>query len=92
MFFSLVFLPAKLAKTPEKKKFSTLPKAKNTFCVRHGSHERYSLGVASGAASPRRSLHRKAVDAMFEPCLSPIPYENTTNICASVKPYLRVLR
>ena len=71
MFFSLVFLPAKLAKTPEKKKFSTLPKAKNTFCVRHGSHERYSLGVASGAASPRRSLHRNVVYAIFEPCLSP---------------------
>ena len=52
MFFSLVFLPAKLAKTPEKKKTSTLPQAKN-ICNRSGG---CPAGAAGGRQSPENLL------------------------------------
>ena len=76
-------LPAKLAKQKKPSIFGGLM-ARNSrwdkplsyynfssICVRHGSNELYTLGVASGAAKPRRSLHRKAAYAISEPCLSP---------------------
>ena len=38
--------------------------------LRHGSNALYNSGVSSGTASPCRSIHRKAVYAIFEPCLT----------------------
>ena len=52
------------------KKSYALLESSNTIGLRHGSNERYTLGVSSGAAKPRRSIHRKAAYAISEPCLT----------------------